>query len=54
VEKQALNFGFGDVIAVKGFMAANGGRPTIIAQSVTWGTSMLELRDAKGVPIWRG
>jgi hypothetical protein len=52
VEKQALNFGFGDVIAVRGFMTAIGGKPTIVARSVTWGTSMLELRNAEGVPLW--
>jgi hypothetical protein len=54
VEKQALNFAIGDVVAVKGSMISVEGKPTIIAESVTWGTSMLELRDAKGVPIWRG
>jgi uncharacterized Zn-binding protein involved in type VI secretion len=54
VDKQALNFAVGDVVAVKGSMIAIDGKPTIIAESVTWGTSMLELRDAKGVPIWRG
>jgi hypothetical protein len=52
VEKQALNFRFGDVITVRGFMIAIGDKPTIIAQSVTWGTSMLELRTAEGVPLW--
>jgi hypothetical protein len=54
VDKQALNFAIGDVVAVKGSMMAIDGKPTIIAESVTWGTSMLELRDTKGVPIWRG
>jgi hypothetical protein len=54
VDKQALNFAIGDVVAVKGSMITIEGKPTIIAESVTWGTSMLELRDARGVPIWRG
>jgi hypothetical protein len=54
VDKQALNFAIGDVVAVKGSMMAIEGKPTIIAESVTWGTSMLELRNATGVPIWRG
>jgi hypothetical protein len=54
VDKQALNFAIGDVVAVKGSMITIEGKPTIIAESVTWGTSMLELRDSRGVPIWRG
>jgi hypothetical protein len=54
VDKQTVKFAKGDEIAVKGSKIAFEGKPAIIAETVTKGSTTLVLRDAGGVPAWSG
>jgi hypothetical protein len=54
VDKQTVKFAKGDEISVKGSKVSFEGKPAIIAETVTRGATTLVLRDAAGVPVWRG
>jgi hypothetical protein len=54
VDGQALKLAKGDKVEVKGSRIAFGGQPVIVAQEVRRGDQVLALRDANGVPLWRG
>ena len=54
VDKQTVKFAKGDEVTVKGSKVSFEGKPAIIAESVTKGSSTLVVRDARGVPAWSG
>ncbi len=54
VDAQTLKLAKGDQVEVKGARTTLGGQPAIIAQEVRRGDQVLALRDANGVPLWRG
>jgi hypothetical protein len=54
VDAQALKVAKGDRIEVTGARTSIGGQPAIVAQEVRRGGEVLALRDASGVPLWRG
>ncbi|HEX9051997.1 MAG TPA: hypothetical protein VF841_15815 [Anaeromyxobacter sp.] len=54
VDAQPLKLAKGDQVEVKGARTTFGGQPVIIAQEVRRGDQVLALRDADGVPLWRG
>lgn len=54
VDAQALKLAKGDTVEVKGAQSTIGGRRVIVAQEVRRGGEVLALRDANGVPAWRG
>jgi hypothetical protein len=54
VDKQTVKFAKGDEITVKGSKIAFEGKPAIIAETVTKGSTTLVLRDDKGTPVWKG
>lgn len=54
VDRQALTLAKGDTVEVKGSRVTLDGAPAIIAQEVRRGEEVLALRDASGVPLWRG
>jgi hypothetical protein len=54
VARQALKLAKGDMIEVRGSRISVGAESAIIAQEVRRGADVLALRDASGVPLWRG
>lgn len=54
VDAQALKLAKGDRVEVKGSRVTFDGKPAIIAQEIRRGDQALALRDATGVPAWRG
>jgi hypothetical protein len=54
LDRQALQLAKGDQVEVKGARTTFDGQPLIIAQEVRRGEQVLALRDANGVPLWRG
>lgn len=54
VDAQSLELAKGDTVEVKGSRITLEGVPAIIAQEVRKGDRVLALRDASGVPLWRG
>jgi len=54
VDGQALQLAKGDQVEVKGSRTAFEGQPVMIAQEVRRGEQVLALRDANGMPLWRG
>jgi hypothetical protein len=54
VDAQPLKLAKGDQIEVKGARTTFDGQPVIIAQEVRRGDQVLALRDANGLPLWRG
>ncbi|HEU4385622.1 MAG TPA: hypothetical protein VFR85_19205 [Anaeromyxobacteraceae bacterium] len=54
VDGQGLKLAEGDVVEVKGSRVTFQGEPAIIAQELRRGADVLALRDADGVPLWRG
>jgi hypothetical protein len=54
VDAQALKLAKGDLVEVKGSRITVDGQPIIIAQEVRRGDQVLALRDANGIPLWRG
>ena len=54
VDAQTLKLAKGDQVEVKGARTTFDGQPVIIAQEVRRGDRVLALRDANGVPLWRG
>ncbi len=54
VDKQALKLAAKDQIEVRGSRVTYDGKPAIIAAAIKKGDQTLELRDAGGLPLWRG
>lgn len=54
VDAQGLALAKGDGIEVKGSRITFEGKPAIVAQEIRRGDQTLALRDASGVPLWRG
>ncbi len=54
VDGQALKLAKGDKVEVKGSRTTLDGQPVMIAQEVRRGDQVLALRDANGMPLWRG
>jgi hypothetical protein len=54
IEEQRIKFAANDQIEVKGSRMLIQGQPTIIAQEVKKGDTVLKLRDDKGAPLWLG
>lgn len=54
VDAQALKLAKGDRVEVKGSRTTFGDQPVLLAQEVRKGSEVLPLRDATGVPLWRG
>lgn len=54
VDAQALKLSKGDAVEVQGSRTVVDGGPVMIAQEVRRGGEVLALRDASGVPLWRG
>ena len=54
VDGQSLKLAPGDMVEVKGSRVTFSGKPALVAQEVRCGGEVLALRDASGVPLWRG
>ena len=54
VDAQDVKLAKGDKVEVKGSRITWGGKQALIAQEVRRGNQVLALRDANGVPLWRG
>jgi hypothetical protein len=54
VDAQPVQLAKGDTVEVKGARTAVQGEQVILAQEVRRGSDVLALRDADGVPLWRG
>jgi hypothetical protein len=54
VDAQALKLATGDQVEVKGSRTTLDGQAVIVAQEVRRGDQVLALRDASGIPVWRG
>jgi hypothetical protein len=54
VEKQSLALASQDQVEVRGSRISYEGKPAIVAAEVKKGEQVLELRDAAGIPLWRG
>jgi len=54
VDGQSLQLAKGDKVEVKGSRITIDGQPAMIAQEMRRGDQVLALRDANGVPLWRG
>jgi len=54
IEKQPLAFAPQDHVEVRGSRIPYEGKPAIVAAEVKKGARVLKLRDASGVPLWRG
>ena len=54
LENQDVVLKVGDRVRVRGSRVKWGGKPAVIAMTVTKGEMTLQLRDAAGVPYWAG
>jgi hypothetical protein len=54
IDAQEPRLKVGDAITVKGSRVMMGGKPAIVAQSITLGDQVLVLRDEAGRPAWAG
>ena len=54
VDGQPLKLAKGDKVEVRGSRTTVDGQPVVIALEVRRGDQVLALRDAGGVPLWRG
>lgn len=54
VENQEIRIAKGDSVEVEGSRVAIAGKPVVLAASVRKGDSVLQLRDAAGIPVWAG
>ncbi len=54
VDGQPVKLAKGDEVEVTGARTTIRGRPVVIAQDVRRGGEVLALRDANGLPLWRG
>ncbi len=52
--KQTLRLKVGDSVTVKGSKVIVSTVPTLVAAQITRGKESLDLRDAAGLPLWRG
>jgi hypothetical protein len=54
VEKQPLKIAPHDQVEVRGSRITYDGKPVIVAAEIKKGDQVLKLRDAAGIPLWRG
>ena len=54
LDKQGFTIAAKDVIEVKGSRITFKGKPAIIAAQIMKGDRVLQLRDERGIPSWRG
>lgn len=54
LDHQDTQLAVGDRVQVRGSKVTVDGKPAVIAAEVKKGNQMLELRDAQGLPMWRG
>lgn len=54
VDAQPFHLAKGDAVQVKGAKTTIAGEQVILAQEVRRGADVLTLRDADGIPAWRG
>ena len=54
LDNQDTQVAVGDHIEVRGSRVNVGGKPAVVASEVKKGNDTLELRDAQGLPMWRG
>jgi hypothetical protein len=54
VDEQAVKLETKDRVEVRGSRVSFEGKPAIIAAEVKRGDQVLKLRDAAGLPLWRG
>ena len=54
VDAQPVTLARGDAVEVTGARITFDGAPAIVAQEVRRGVDVLKLREASGVPLWRG
>lgn len=54
LDQQPVKLAKGDRLEVKGARTAFGGQPVLVAQEIRKGDQVLTLRDASGLPAWRG
>ena len=54
IENQERTIAIGDRVEVKGSRITFQGKPAIIAAEITKDGQTLTLRDASGMPVWRG
>ncbi len=54
IDNQEVKLAPKDKVEVKGSRVTINGKPALIAEEVTKGDQVLELRDASGVPMWAG
>lgn len=54
LDQQSLKVAAQDRIEVRGSRVTDGGAPALIAAEIKKGDQVLRLRDANGVPLWRG
>jgi hypothetical protein len=54
LENQDVKLEPRDLVEVTGSRVTIGGKPTVIAASVTKGAEVLKLRDESGRPVWAG
>lgn len=54
LDHQDTQLAVGDRVEVRGSKVSIAGKPAVIAAEVKKGTETLQLRDAQGLPLWRG
>jgi len=54
LDHQDTQLAVGDRVEVRGSKVALAGKPAIVAAEVKKGSETLQLRDAQGLPMWRG
>ena len=54
LDHQDTQLAVGDRVEVRGSKVSIAGKPAVIAAEVKKGNETLELRDAQGLPMWRG
>jgi hypothetical protein len=52
--RQSLRLAAGDRVEVRGTRMTIAGAPGVVASEVRRGDAVLALRDARGMPLWRG
>ena len=54
LDHQDTDIAVGDRVEVRGSKVNVGGKPAVVAAEVKKGNETLQLRDAQGLPLWRG
>ena len=54
LDHQDTEVAVGDRVEVRGSKVNVGGKPAVVAAEVKKGNETLQLRDANGLPLWRG